>query len=104
RVLHPIIAVGMGALLVLGGRLVARLRPSPEVRRASAWLTGVYVAQLGAGVVNLVLLAPVAMQLVHLLLADCVWMCVVRLCAAGLAEDAPRLEPAAGPASRVEPV
>ncbi|WP_375756112.1 COX15/CtaA family protein [Corallococcus exercitus] len=104
RVFHPIIAVAMGALLVFGGRQVARLRPSPEVRRASTWLTAMYVAQLCAGVVNLVLLAPVTMQLIHLLLADCVWMCVVRLCAAGLAEDAPRLEPATEPASHVEPV
>ncbi|HLL00692.1 MAG TPA: hypothetical protein VK539_08910 [Myxococcaceae bacterium] len=30
------------------------------------------------------------MQLVHLLLADLVWIALVRLCAAGLAEDAPR--------------
>ncbi|RKH33648.1 COX15/CtaA family protein [Corallococcus sicarius] len=104
RVLHPVFAVGLGALLVFVGRSVARLRPSPEVRQASVLLTGVYVAQLCAGVLNLVLLAPVAMQLIHLLLADCVWMCVVRLCAAGLAEDAPRLEPSSAPASRVEPV
>ncbi|MGE6757053.1 COX15/CtaA family protein [Corallococcus interemptor] len=104
RMFHPAIAVAMGALLVYGGRWVARMRPSPEVRKASTWLTAAYVAQLCAGVINLVLLAPVAMQLVHLLLADCVWMCVVRLCAAALAEDAPRLEPAAEPASHVEPV
>ena len=43
-----------------------------------------------AGLINLVLLAPVWMQLVHLLLADLVWIALVRLCAAGLAEDAPR--------------
>ncbi|TSC27648.1 COX15/CtaA family protein [Corallococcus sp. Z5C101001] len=104
RVLHPVFAVGLGALLVFVGRSVARLRPSPDVRRAATLLTGVYVAQLCAGVINLVLLAPVAMQLVHLLLADCVWMCVVRLCAAGLAEDAPRLQPASAPESRAEPV
>jgi cytochrome c oxidase assembly protein subunit 15 len=45
-----------------------------------------------AGVSNLVLLAPVWMQLVHLLLADLVWIALVRLSAAGLAEDAPRAE------------
>ncbi|MBU8895895.1 heme A synthase [Corallococcus sp. H22C18031201] len=89
RVLHPLLAVGMGALLVLASRVVARMRPSAEVRRASMLLVIVYAAQLCAGMVNLVLLAPVWMQLVHLLLADLVWMGVVRLCASGLAVDAP---------------
>jgi hypothetical protein len=38
-------------------------------------------AQLVAGVVNVSLLAPVWMQLVHLLLADAVWIAFL-LCAA----------------------
>jgi cytochrome c oxidase assembly protein subunit 15 len=92
RVLHPIIAVAMGALVVVASSVVARLRPSPEVRRG-VWLLGtLYGAQLLVGLVNLALLAPVWMQLVHLLLADGVWIVLVRLCAAGLAVDAPREE------------
>ncbi len=60
-----------------------------EARRDAA--SGVlYALQLCAGLINLVLLAPVWMQLVHLLLADLVWIALVRLSAAGLAEDAPR--------------
>ncbi len=104
RVLHPVLAVGLGALVMLLSRWVARLRPSAEVRRASTAIVIVYAAQLCAGVVNLVLLAPVWMQLVHLLLADLVWMALVRLCAAGLASDAPRTVPVPQPASRAEPV
>jgi cytochrome c oxidase assembly protein subunit 15 len=92
RVLHPIIAVGVGALVVVASSLVARLRPSPEVRRGAWLLSTLYGMQLLAGLVNLVLLAPVWMQLVHLLLADAVWIVLVRLCAAGLALDAPREE------------
>ncbi len=38
------------------------------------------VAQLLAGIVNLVLLAPVGIQLVHLLLADLLWIVLVALC------------------------
>jgi heme A synthase len=34
-------------------------------------------AQLAAGALNIVLLAPVSMQLVHLLLADLVWIALV---------------------------
>jgi len=47
------------------------------------------VTQLLAGLVNLVLLAPVWMQLVHLLLADLLWIVLVLLAAATLAA-APR--------------
>jgi hypothetical protein len=49
------------------------------------------VLQLTAGLVNLALLAPVWMQLLHLLLADAVWLAAVLLGASALAEDAPRL-------------
>ncbi|WP_164017800.1 COX15/CtaA family protein [Pyxidicoccus trucidator] len=103
RVLHPVLAVGIGALVVLVSRWVARLRPSAEARRASTALIIIYAAQLCAGLVNLVLLAPVWMQLVHLLLADFVWMALVQLCAAGLSSDAPKAVAEAQVAPGVEP-
>ena len=90
RVLHPVLAVAVGAFVVFSAAMVARLRPSPAVRRAAFQLGVLYALQLAAGVVNVVLLAPVGMQLVHLLLADFVWIVLVRLGAAGLALGAPR--------------
>jgi cytochrome c oxidase assembly protein subunit 15 len=99
RVWHPVLALSVGTLLVVMGAWLSRLRPSAEVKRSASLLGVAYGVQLGAGLVNLVLLAPVWMQLVHLLLADVVWILVVRLGVAALAEDAPRadakLEPAA---------
>ncbi|MDY7225947.1 COX15/CtaA family protein [Hyalangium rubrum] len=92
RVLHPVLAIVVGALVVVAASLLARLRPSPEVKRSATAVGVLYAVQLGAGLINLVLLAPVWMQLVHLLLADLVWLSLVRLSAAGLAEDAPRAE------------
>lgn len=92
RVLHPLLAIGVGALVVALANLLARLRPAPAVKRGAMLLGILYAVQLGAGVTNLVLLAPVWMQLIHLLLADLVWISLVRLSAAGLAEDAPRAE------------
>jgi cytochrome c oxidase assembly protein subunit 15 len=103
RVLHPLLAVGVGALLVVLATLIARLRPSAEVKRGAALLGVLYAVQLAAGLINLVLLAPVWMQLVHLLLADLVWLSLVRLSAAALAEDAPRAEPRANPATLAAP-
>jgi heme a synthase len=93
RVLHPLLAVGLGALLVAVGNVLARLRPSADVRRSATQLTVLYAVQLSVGLTNLVLLAPVWMQLIHLLLADLVWIALLRLCVSALAEDAPRAVP-----------
>lgn len=92
RVLHPVLAVAIGAGVVFSAAMVARLRPSPAVRRAALQLGVLYGLQLLAGLVNVILLAPVGMQLVHLLLADAVWVVLVRLSAAGLALGAPRAD------------
>jgi heme A synthase len=51
-------------------------------------LVGLVSAQLLAGAVNVLLLAPVWLQLVHLLLADAVWVSLVLLGAAALDADA----------------
>jgi len=91
-------------LLLVTAGVCGLLRPGRSVRRASLALAGLVVVQLTAGLVNLALLAPVWMQLVHLLLADAVWLATVLLGAAALAEDAPRLsvpglaEPGSAPA------
>jgi len=98
RVIHPLLAIAVGALVVVVASVVARLRPSAEVKRGAVLLGVLYALQLAAGVINLVLLAPVWMQLVHLLLADLVWISLVRLSAAGLADDAPRAELRPSPA------
>ena len=50
--------------------------------RVRAWtMTACLGAQLLAGAANLLLLAPVWMQMVHLLLADLLWISLVLLCA-----------------------
>jgi heme A synthase len=45
------------------------------------------LVQLGAGLLNVLLLAPVWMQLVHLLLADLVWIAFVLMAARALTPD-----------------
>ena len=49
----------------------------PGSGRLAGFMIGLFAAQLIAGLVNLVLLAPVWMQIVHLLLADVVWITLV---------------------------
>ena len=72
RVIHPVLAV-MGTMYTMA--IVWPLARGSGRRRSLAWtLTWLVVAQLAAGVVNVVLLAPIWLQLVHLLLADAVWV------------------------------
>ncbi|PTL79894.1 COX15/CtaA family protein [Vitiosangium sp. GDMCC 1.1324] len=92
RMVHPMLAVLVGALVVFSAATVAKLRPSPAVKQAAMQLGVLYALQLVAGMVNVLLLAPAWMQLVHLLLADLVWIALVRLSAAGLALGAPRAD------------
>ncbi len=79
RVLHPVIAALAGAWLVFYGVTIAGRRPDLRPR---AWLLlGLVGAQIAAGVANLLLRAPVWMQMLHLLLADALWITLVLLCA-----------------------
>jgi heme A synthase len=82
RLFHPLIAVAVGAWLLYYAVSAASRRPDVAGR---AWsLAALVGAQIVAGVVNLLLLAPVWMQLVHLLLADLLWIALVLLSAATL--------------------
>jgi protoheme IX farnesyltransferase len=84
RVWHPVVAVTVGFYLIFVSSLLALLRANPAIRRAAISLAVLFVIQLGAGLMNLLLLAPVWMQLLHLLLADIVWITLVLLTAVTL--------------------
>jgi len=76
RGLHPLIAAAVGAWLTMYA--VGRLR----IAKAAALQVVVLVwLQLMAGLVNFLLQAPVWMQIVHLLIADLLWISLVLLCA-----------------------
>lgn len=90
RMYHPAVAVGVGlGLIALAGYASQRVG-SPAVDRAARRLMALVVAQWLAGMVNLMLLAPVWLQLVHLLLADLVWVALVLLAANALADSGER--------------
>jgi cytochrome c oxidase assembly protein subunit 15 len=74
RVLHPFAAGLAGLLLVAGARRAVQVCPQENVRRAAAAVTGLVAVELCAGAVNVLLLAPVWLQLAHLVLADLVWV------------------------------
>ncbi|HEY8077705.1 MAG TPA: COX15/CtaA family protein [Labilithrix sp.] len=77
RMLHPFLAVAT-AVVVIGATGFLRIL-RPNVKPIARAVVALVVAQIGAGLLNLWLLAPIPMQLVHLLLADAVWIALVLL-------------------------
>lgn len=95
RILHPLIAVVVGLFLIFWARSQAADRPPEQEQRLVGFLSLLVLAQLALGTLNVALLAPVWMQLVHLLLADLLWIVLVLLVAERLsAERAPARLPA----------
>jgi heme A synthase len=87
RVVHPIAAT-LTAVFVLYARWAIAAGRGAEAARFSRLLAVVVVGQLLLGVVNFLLQAPVALQIVHLLVADLVWVLFVLLGAAALSTGA----------------
>ncbi|NJP05980.1 MAG: heme A synthase [Chloroflexaceae bacterium] len=90
RVFHPLIAVVVGAIVLIATQMVSTLRPQPLVQRIGWGLLVLYGLQLLIGVVNMVLMAPVWLQMVHLLLATLIWITLVLFAATALSERAYR--------------
>ena len=93
RVIHPILAVLVGVYSIFAGALAAARRPSRTTRWFARALIAIFVAQLIVGVANVALLAPIAVQIFHLFLADLVWLTLVLAAAAALAERVPERAP-----------
>ncbi len=87
RVWHPIIAIGLGMYLVLMGTAVATQRPSAKTSQYARLLKIIFGVQLVAGFINLLLLAPVWLQLVHLLLANLVLLVFILLSFEALSQE-----------------
>jgi cytochrome c oxidase assembly protein subunit 15 len=102
RVWHPFLAVLVGAVIAYAASAAARARPQPVVKRGAAALVALYVAQLALGLLNVALLAPVALQLAHLLLSDLIWIALLLLAANTLADPAPAARAALPVARRVQ--
>jgi heme A synthase len=89
RVLHPALAIGVGLLLILVCPRLPLTNLGEEDRHPGATVAGLAALQIGLGFTNVILLAPVWMQLLHLLVADLVWIALVRLAAIALADATP---------------
>jgi heme A synthase len=90
RMLHPALAIATSVLLAVAAPMLARRSGLPLAQRLAVLVAALAVTQLVAGFVNVLLLAPVWMQLVHLLLADLLWIGVVLLGAVVLSRSSVR--------------
>jgi heme A synthase len=79
RVLHPALAILAAGYFVYVAMSILRSKPRPLTTQIALAVIVLAAAQLGAGAINITLLAPVWMQLIHLLLADLLWLSLVLL-------------------------
>ena len=85
RVLHPIVAVAVGfGVAYLAMRL--SVSAAQRTKRASAIIVGLVVLQFFVGLVNVMLATPLESQIVHLAIADAMWIAYVIFAAALLGE------------------
>jgi cytochrome c oxidase assembly protein subunit 15 len=75
RTLHPVLAVV--AVLYVLFMLQKLSKNREESSRMLPFLTGTLLAQAALGVLNVLLLAPVWLQLTHLLAAEILWILLV---------------------------
>jgi protoheme IX farnesyltransferase len=92
RSFHPYTSLGVGLWLLLICGLCGHLRPS---RSTQMWMRAtitLFLFQVAVGLVNLLILAPVWMQIFHLFVANALWVSLVLMSASALAVDCPRVE------------
>ncbi len=85
RLLHPAIAISVGIYTIAAARFVAMKRPNYETQRIAYYVTLLFCIELAAGFTNVLLLTRIGMQLLHLLIADLLWIAFVLLAASALA-------------------
>jgi heme A synthase len=90
RALHPLLAVLIGGAIVYLSQHLRALLQTPQTSRWAAGVSVLYVLQLIAGALNLLLLAPTGLQIVHLFLADLVWLALVGLSLSALSSPLPQ--------------
>jgi heme A synthase len=81
RLFHPLVAILSSFFLIYVALRIPRRFPSQAIREASGILALLIVLQLAMGMINVYLLAPVWMQLLHLFIADVLWIVTVVLAA-----------------------
>ena len=95
RALHPVLAATTAVVTLAALGVVQALRPVGAARVLAKIASTVVLLQVALGIADVMLLAPIWMQLAHLVVADAVWIALVLTAAAALA-DPERVAPELG--------
>jgi cytochrome c oxidase assembly protein subunit 15 len=76
RVIHPALAIASAAFILY---VAMSLRRTAGAQAPALWVGVLIFAQLCAGAINVALLAPIWMQIIHLLIADLLWIALLIL-------------------------
>ncbi len=88
RILHPILSVTVGTFLIfLANLLKTQAKENNRISRWASVLSILVLIQFASGAITLLVQAPILMQIIHLLLADLLWIAFVLLLANVLAEQ-----------------
>jgi heme A synthase len=89
RIIHPLTAITVGILLLFVGGFLRKKVEDPMVRAWAGLVVALTLAEAIGGWINVELGAPGWMQLVHLAMADFLWIATVLLMATTLSVEAP---------------
>ncbi|MBK9163899.1 MAG: COX15/CtaA family protein [Acidobacteria bacterium] len=87
RILHPILSIFTAVFLVFLSDAVKKASGRVSVAKWGNWMSGLVLVQIAWGAATLLMLAPIVMQLGHLLFADLIWLAFVLMAAAAISED-----------------
>ena len=87
RIVHPVVAVTVAFAIYFAAGWIDERAEFATTRRFARGLRHGVAAQVVVGALNIGLAAPGWMQLVHLLLAQAVWICAVLLAACWGSEE-----------------
>jgi heme A synthase len=74
RVYHPLIALAIGLSLYIIHTNLLSTSKNKRLNTYFKYMASLFIIQIFLGVLNVILLAPIWMQIIHLLLADIIWI------------------------------
>jgi heme A synthase len=77
RVIHPFLALAAGFVVAIAAWPEYRSQRTAQLRALSGWLLILFAAQIAIGALSIALQAPLAIQLLHLFLADALWITLI---------------------------
>lgn len=86
RAVHPVLAVLLATAVVVVTGFARAVRRTHSVTVLSRIAGTLAVAQVATGLLDMTLRAPIALQLIHVVLADALWIALVLTTAAVLSE------------------